>query len=70
MDSSASILLAVAIMIIMMGMGLTLTVADFKRVAQNPKPVLLGLTNQIILLPLVALALVYFLNPPPLLLLV
>ena len=64
MDSSASILLAVAIMIIMMGMGLTLTVADFKRVAQNPKPVLLGLTNQIILLPLVALALVYFFEPP------
>ena len=64
MDSSASIILAVAIMVIMMGMGLTLTLADFRRVAQNPKPVLLGLTNQIILLPLVALALVYVFAPP------
>lgn len=64
MDSSASIILAVAIMVIMMGMGLTLTIADFRRVAQNPKPVLLGLTNQIILLPLVALALVYLFEPP------
>ena len=64
MDSSASIILAIAIMVIMMGMGLTLTVADFRRVAQNPRPVLLGLTNQIILLPLVALALVYLLEPP------
>jgi len=64
MDSSASIFLAVAIMIIMMGMGLTLTLADFKRVAQNPKPVLLGLTNQIVLLPLVALGLVYLFQPP------
>ena len=51
-------------MVIMMGMGLTLTIADFRRVAQNPKPVLLGLTNQIILLPLVALALVYLFEPP------
>ena len=64
MDSSASIFLAVAIMIIMMGMGLTLTMSDFKRVAQNPKPVLLGLTNQIVLLPLVALGLIYLFQPP------
>ena len=64
MDSSASIILAVAIMVIMTGMGLTLTIADFRRVAQNPKPVLLGLTNQIVLLPLVALALVYLFEPP------
>jgi BASS family bile acid:Na+ symporter len=64
MDSTASIILAIAIMVIMMGMGLSLTLADFKRVAQNPKPVLLGLTNQIVLLPLLALALVYFFQPP------
>ncbi|MDC1029907.1 bile acid:sodium symporter family protein [Flavobacteriaceae bacterium] len=64
MDSSASIILAVAIMVIMMGMGLSLTLSDFKRVAQYPKPVLLGLTNQIILLPLVSLALIYLFQPP------
>ncbi len=64
MDSSASILLAIAIMVIMMGMGLSLTLADFKRIAQNPKPVLLGLINQIILLPIVALGLVYLFEPP------
>jgi BASS family bile acid:Na+ symporter len=64
MDSSASIILAIAIMVIMMGMGLSLTLADFKQVVQNPKPVLLGLTNQIILLPLVALGLVYLFEPP------
>ena len=64
MDSSASIVLAIAIMIIMMGMGLTLTLADFRRVAQNPKPVLVGLTNQIVLLPLIGLGLVYLFQPP------
>lgn len=64
MDSSASIILAIAIMVIMMGMGLSLTLADFRRVAQHPKPVLLGLTNQIVFLPLVALGLVYVFQPP------
>ena len=64
MDSSASIILAIAIMVIMMGMGLSLTIADFRRVAQHPKPVLLGLTNQIVFLPLVALGLVYVFQPP------
>ena len=51
-------------MVIMMGMGLSLTLADFRRVAQHPKPVLLGLTNQIVFLPLVALGLVYVFQPP------
>lgn len=64
MDSTASIILAIAIMVIMMGMGLSLTLADFRRVAQHPKPVLLGLTNQIILLPLVALGLIFVFQPP------
>ena len=32
--------------------------------AQYPKPVLLGLTNQIILLPLVSLGLIYLFQPP------
>lgn len=64
MDSTASIILAVAIMIIMMGMGLSLTLADFRRIFTNRKPVLLGLVNQIIFLPLVALALVALFQPP------
>jgi len=64
MDSSASIVLAIAIMVIMMGMGLTLTINDFKRILLNSKPVVLGLVNQIILLPLVGIGLVYLFDPP------
>ncbi|MGB2171418.1 MAG: bile acid:sodium symporter family protein [Flavobacteriaceae bacterium] len=64
MDSSASLFLTIAIMVIMMGMGLSLTLADFRRVAQHPKPVLLGLTNQIVLLPVAALGLIYVFQPP------
>ncbi|MBD9483983.1 bile acid:sodium symporter family protein [Pseudomonas sp. PDM14] len=44
--------LPIALGIIMLGLGLSLTLADFARVAKFPKPVLIGLACQIILLPL------------------
>lgn len=53
MDSTATIILAVALFVIMIGMGLGLTVADFRRVLQMPKAVFIGFLNQIILLPLI-----------------
>ena len=52
-----SVILPISLAIIMMGMGLSLVVDDFKRVIQYPKAVLIGLTNQLILLPLIAFAL-------------
>jgi|TARA_B110000879_G_scaffold192101_1_gene257864 BASS family bile acid:Na+ symporter len=58
MDSGSKIFLIVSLFIIMMGMGLSLTKADFKRVLQYPKAVLLGFLNQIILLPLIAFGLI------------
>ncbi|MFK7925960.1 MAG: bile acid:sodium symporter family protein [Bacteroidia bacterium] len=53
MDSTSTIILAIALFIIMIGMGLSLTLADFRRVLKMPKAVLIGLLNQIILLPLI-----------------
>lgn len=53
MDSTSTIILAVALFVVMIGMGLSLTIADFRRVLQMPKAVLIGLLNQIILLPLI-----------------
>jgi BASS family bile acid:Na+ symporter len=41
----------------MMGMGLTLITNDFKRVLKYPKAVGIGLTNQLILLPIIGFAL-------------
>lgn len=38
----------------MLGMGLSLVAADFKRVFLYPKAVIVGLVNQLILLPLIA----------------
>jgi bile acid:Na+ symporter, BASS family len=47
-----TIILAASLFIIMLGMGLSLTIADFKRVLVYPKAVIIGLTNQMIILPL------------------
>ena len=40
--------------LLMFDLGLTLKPADFKLIAQRPKPVLVGLFGQIVLLPLIA----------------
>lgn len=57
--------LQLLLFLIMLGMGMTLTVRDFKRVATYPKAVFIGLTNQIILLPLVGILLVTLLPLRP-----
>lgn len=49
---------------IMFTMGLTLTVSDFKRVAERPLAVLIGVAAQYIIMPAVAIGLVYLLNLP------
>lgn len=56
MESSVltELFLPLALAVIMFGMGLSLTLTDFKRIVIYPKAVLLGLFNQIFLLPLVA----------------
>lgn len=48
-----TVFLPAALGIIMLGLGLSLTLADFARVARFPKPVLVGLACQILLLPLI-----------------
>ncbi|SDK63599.1 bile acid:Na+ symporter, BASS family [Pseudomonas delhiensis] len=47
-----TLFLPVALGIIMLGLGLSLTLADFARVVRYPRPVLIGLVCQIVLLPL------------------
>lgn len=47
-----TVFLPLALGIIMLGLGLSLTLADFARVVKFPKPVLIGLGCQILLLPL------------------
>jgi len=54
-----------ALFIIMLGLGLALTINDFKRVVQYPKAIFIGLTNQMILLPLIGYSIASVLNLPP-----
>lgn len=54
-----------ALAIIMLGMGLSLTLGDFKRLFKHPKAILTGLLNQLILLPLIGFAIMYFFELPP-----
>ncbi len=57
-------LLQLLLFLLMLGMGMTLTVADFRRVGQFPRAVGIGLFNQILLLPLVGLAIITLLPMP------
>ena len=52
---STAVLLPIGLAFIMFSIGLGLTVHDFTRVFRHPRAMFVGLINQIILLPLVAL---------------
>ncbi len=66
MESSflTAVLLPASLFIIMLGMGLSLVVDDFKRIVLHPKAVLLGLVNQLIVLPLIAFGITIAMNLP------
>ena len=61
----SQVLLPISLAIIMFGMGMTLTVADFTRILKYPKAVFIGLTNPLILLPIIgfSLAIAFGLDP-------
>ena len=59
MDSGlVAIGLPAALAIIMFGLGLALTVDDFRRVGSAPRPVVVALLAQLVLLPLLCFGLV------------
>lgn len=68
MDSAlTTVALPLALGIIMLGLGLSLTPEDFRRVARSPRPVVVALACQLLLLPVVCFGLVKLLDLPPLL---
>jgi len=54
-----SVVLPAALFLIMLGMGLSLTLGDFKRVAEVPRSAIVGLICQLLILPLVAFGLIH-----------
>ena len=56
-------ILNTALALIMFGVALNLRISDFARLLKNPKPVLVGVSGQFLLLPLITLAMVYLIQP-------
>jgi BASS family bile acid:Na+ symporter len=61
----SKVFLPLSLAIIMLGMGMTLIITDFTRIIKHPRAILIGLTNQLIFLPIIgfSLAIVFNLNP-------
>ena len=60
-----AVLLPIALGVIMLGLGLSLTMADFQRVVRYPRPVLVGLTCQMLVLPAACLFIAEVFALPP-----
>ncbi|WP_367105568.1 bile acid:sodium symporter family protein [uncultured Psychrobacter sp.] len=65
MSDIAFALLPLALAYIMFTLGAGLKPSDFKVIVNYPKAFFIGLVNQVILVPLVALAVVLITTPPP-----
>ncbi|MEM1220641.1 MAG: bile acid:sodium symporter family protein [Bacteroidota bacterium] len=66
MESSilTDVFLPASLFIIMLGMGLSLVADDFRRVLQYPKATIIGLVNQLILLPLIGFGICHLFDLP------
>jgi bile acid:Na+ symporter, BASS family len=65
MGVTTEILLPLALFIIMLSLGLGLGLADFRRIAMQPRDVVVGLVSQVLLLPLVAFVIAIVWTPAP-----
>lgn len=61
----SKVFLPLSLAVIMLGMGMTLIITDFTRIIKYPRAILIGLTNQLIFLPIIGflLAITFNLNP-------
>lgn len=64
-DTEGLWVLNITLAIIMFGVALGIKIEDFKRLFQNPKILLTGITSQFILLPLVTFIFIKLVNPMP-----
>ncbi len=64
-DSNGLMIMNIALAVVMFGVALGITIEDFKNLFKNPKLVLLGVTSQFILLPLLTYVLIIIIKPQP-----
>ncbi len=57
-------LLNICLAFLMFGVALDIRLGDFKEILRQPKTLLIGLTSQLLLLPLLTLGLIYLFQPP------
>ena len=67
LDTFIKVGLPVSLGLIMLSMGLTLKSKDFQAVIKQPKAFIVGITAQMLLVPLLAFALLQFFKLPPIL---
>jgi bile acid:Na+ symporter, BASS family len=60
-----TLVLPIALAMIMLGLGLSLKSDDFFRIFKYPKAVTIGLIGQLVILPIIALAIVKVIPMPP-----
>jgi BASS family bile acid:Na+ symporter len=60
-----NVLTPAVLAMIMLGMGMSLSLSDFSRVARYPKATFVGLTGQLLLLPILGFLLVVAFEPAP-----
>jgi BASS family bile acid:Na+ symporter len=63
----SDILVGGSMFALMFGMGLTLTAADFRRIMETPRPTIVGTLLQLMVMPLIGLAIARAYSLPPLL---
>ena len=59
------LVLNIILAFIMFAIALDIQKADFEHLLKDPKPALVGMTAQLVVLPLVTILLVFAFNPPP-----
>lgn len=59
--------MSLGMILLMFGMGLTLTLADFRRVASNPRATIVGTLLQLVVMPIVGILLASAFDLPPIL---
>ncbi len=64
-DAKALWTMNIALGLVMFGVALEITVSDFKRLFEKPKSVLIGVTSQFILLPILTFLFVLIVQPAP-----
>ena len=64
-SSQALWVMNIALALVMFGIALEISVNDFKRLLQNPKPIITGVFSQFLLLPAVTFLLVWLIKPIP-----